>query len=381
MLTEAGVRRPRLLLLENSLHRTGAFTSALAIATSLRHTHEIEFLLPTTSTLHDVVVASGIVSHRLPMSELGRSWRKLLLYVPMLVINTLRLRYLLASRIIDGVIVNDYYNLLGVCIRLTGWRKPVLTMVRLLPSNQHPMMNKVWLTLGLLFTNRIVAVSHAVAKQLPIDPKVTVIFQPINFIENYPRSFLRHGVDDGHIRCLYPANYISGKGHGVALEAFLIAWRQAPMLRLRFVGSDMGLEKNRALKTNLMQRINQLGLQNVVTVDGSSPDIELEIKNSDIVLNFSQSESFSQTCAEASAFGRPIISTRCGGPEEIIDDNVTGLLVCIGDVSAMSAAILRMAYSQSLRQTFGEAGYISVRKKFSSPEFRLNFQKLWSSVC
>ncbi len=141
----------------------------------------------------------------------------------------------------------------------------------------------------------------------------------------------------------------------------------------------MGLDKNRTLMSLLAQKATQLGMQEVVMVDGFSADVELDIKNSDIILNFSHSESFSHTCVEASAFGRPIIATRCGGPEEIIDEGATGFLVKIGDVPAMAAAILRLAGSASLRQEMGEAGRVAVQKKFSEAVFRAGFQQLLNS--
>ena len=44
---------------------------------------------------------------------------------------------------------------------------------------------------------------------------------------------------------------------------------------------------------------------------------------------------------EAAACGKPVISTRCGGPEDIVTEE-TGLLVPVGDVEALAGAMLRM---------------------------------------
>lgn len=372
--------RPRLLLLENALHKTGAFSVALTVVVTLRKQYDIELVLSTASTLRTAVNEAGIVCHVLPMIELGRSWRKLLIYLPALLFNTLKLRRLLSRCNADGLIVNDYYNLLGACIRLSGWQGKILTMVQLLPSNQHRIMNKIWTTVGLLFSSRLVAVSKAVAQQLPNNPKVIVLYNPVCYVEKYPLLFEPTYAKDGLVRCLYPANYIAGKGHEIALEAFALAWQVCPLLRLKFVGGDMGLEKNHALKLKLQVRATQLGVQDVVSIDDFSNDIEFEIKNSDIVLNFSQSESFSMTCAEASAFGRPIIATRCGGPEEIVTDGVTGLLVDIDDLASMKNAILKLASSKSIRQQFGNAGHFSIRERFSYKNFQVNFNKIWNEL-
>lgn len=380
MYSNANACRPRLILLENSLHKTGAFNSALYIAKALHYTHDVELVIPTSSKLHSDLSAAGIVCHRLPMVEVGRSWRKLLLYIPILAFNALNLHRLLIRRNATVLMVNDYYNMLGVCVRLTGWGGKILTVVRLLPANQHRLLNRIWTTLGMMFTHHMIAVSGAVARQLPSDPKVVLLYNPIGLTEKYSSFFKRTGgAGDGLIYCLYPANYIAGKGHGTALEAFARAYRDCPSLRLRFVGGDMGLEKNRDLKAELLVKAAQLRVQDVVIVDGFSADIELDIKNSDIILNFSESESFSHTCIEASAFGKPIIATRCGGPEEIVENDVTGLLVDIGDLPAMVAAILRLANSPSTRQNMGEAGRLAVWKKFSERSFLDGFHSLLSS--
>lgn len=349
--------RPKLLLLENSLHMTGAFTSALAMSEVLRESHDIEFVLPSDSMLHEAVAAAGIVCHSLPMSEIGRSWRKILRYVPMLALNAMRLRRLLAQRKVTVLIINDYYNLLGMMAKATGWRGRLLTMVRLMPLNQHRVLNQIWTTLALRFSDSVVSVSKAVAKQLPSSDKVKVVYNSINVCDRYPAKPAKR--TDTEVRCLYLANYIAGKGQLHGLQAFAKAHSQNPALRLRFVGGDMGLEKNRTLKTSLSLAAGQMGLGDVVTVDGYSSDVELDIKMADIVLNFSESESFSNTCVEACVFGRPIIATRCGGPEEIVKDGITGFLVPVGDVQAMAAAINKLADEPALREQMGYTGRIN----------------------
>lgn len=360
-------QRPRLLLIENSLHTTGAFVSAMAMADALRANHDIEFVLPATSTLHPVVQAAGIVCHSLPMSELGRSWARLLRYVPVLLFNTVRLRRLLSRRKTDVLVINDYYNLLGVMAKCTGWRGQLQTMVRLMPLNQQRFLNRVWTALAVRFSNTVVAVSRAVARQLPASEKVEVLYNPKYFEERH--STMQARPPDGLVRCLYLANYIAGKGHLYGLQAFAMAYAQNPALRLRFVGGDMGLQKNRDLKASLVRSAVEMGLADVVTCDGFSHDVELDIKQADIVLNFSDSESFSNTCIEACAYGRPVIATRCGGPEEIVDDCVSGILVDVKDVQAMGAALLLLSKDQALRVSMGQAGRRIVRERFSTHRF------------
>jgi L-malate glycosyltransferase len=369
------LRRTKLLLVENSLHVTGAFKSALAIVEALRPNYDIEMVLPATSTLKSVVEAKGLVCHQLPMVQLGRSWKKLLRYLPHLFITTFLLRRLLVARRIDLLLINDYYNLLGATIKVTGWSGKILTLVRLMPMNQQKVLNRVWTALAIRFSDRVVAVSWAVRRQLPKNEKIEVIYDPSSFIEKYPAT-LPVDETNGTVRCLYLANYIAGKGHIYALEAFIRAYAVNPKLRLRFVGGDMGLDKNAALKQTLQQRVETLRLNEVISFHSFSEDVEKEIKISTIVLNFSESESFSNTCLEACAFSRPIIATRCGGPEEIVDDGVSGLLVPVRDVDAMTQALIGLSRNEPLQLSMGKAGQLIVNKRFSEQAYVLAFEKL-----
>jgi glycosyltransferase involved in cell wall biosynthesis len=53
----------------------------------------------------------------------------------------------------------------------------------------------------------------------------------------------------------------------------------------------------------------------------------------------SRRESFSSVTAEALACGTPVVATRCGGPEEILDADC-GRLVPVGNSDALADGIL-----------------------------------------
>ncbi len=56
----------------------------------------------------------------------------------------------------------------------------------------------------------------------------------------------------------------------------------------------------------------------------------------------SRHETFGIVYAEAIASGKPVIATRCGGPEFIVND-LNGILVDVGDIEGLAKAMKRMA--------------------------------------
>ena len=68
---------------------------------------------------------------------------------------------------------------------------------------------------------------------------------------------------------------------------------------------------------------------------------------------------------EAMAANVPIVATASEGALEMIDSGITGLLVPIGDVDALAAAISRLLDDQSLRQRLTDNALEQVEKHFS----------------
>lgn len=368
--------RPHILVLDNSVATTGAYRSALAMAQALNGQVDTTFVLPPADDLHAELGALGFHAHPLPMVEIGRSLRRLLAYVPMLVINGVRLRKLLYRGRIDVLVANDYYNLLPIVVRLMGWRGRTITIVRLLPAGQQPLLNRIWIAAMRWTSDSVLAVSRAVAAQLPASLHARVLYFPVGRgLESVP--FLP-ATDRGEakVEFLYLANYIPGKGQLNALRAFAAILPECPAARLRFAGGDMGLAKNAAYREAIAAEALRLGVEGHVDFNGAVEDVVSAIQQADVVLNFSESESFSHTCVEAGLLGRPVIATRCGGPEEIVEDGTTGLLVACGDVGQMAAAMKTLANEPVLRTGMGYAAWERTRERFGGSGFAAKMLRL-----
>jgi glycosyltransferase involved in cell wall biosynthesis len=84
----------------------------------------------------------------------------------------------------------------------------------------------------------------------------------------------------------------------------------------------------------------------------------------DILLFPTRVEGFGIVAAEASACGRPVVSTNATALPEVVEDGITGYLCQLDDVDAYADAVLRLGEDPGLRQAMGEAGRHKVVRSF-----------------
>src|SRR5208283_2427341 len=70
----------------------------------------------------------------------------------------------------------------------------------------------------------------------------------------------------------------------------------------------------------------------------------------------SEFEPFSMVAIEAMSYAKPVIATRCGGPEDIVEDEKTGFLVPIGNSDALAERMIRLTDDPALARRMGMAG-------------------------
>ncbi len=134
---------------------------------------------------------------------------------------------------------------------------------------------------------------------------------------------------------------IGRKGIDLLIKAFAAAFKGQDVL-LTIVGEGGEQEKLEAL-------VHHLQLERQITFVGRKPrqGVRDLLRDSHVMVSASSVETFGVTLIEAMACGKPVISTRSGGPDYFVTPE-TGLLVPPGDVAALSDAMreMRLNYSR-----------------------------------
>jgi len=171
------------------------------------------------------------------------------------------------------------------------------------------------------------------------------------------------------------ANLIGYKGHGDLLAG--LAGIKADMpenWRLAIVGRDDG--EGAALEILAARS----GLQDHVVFMGERDDTAMILAISDIGVNTSHEEGFSNAVLEGMAAALPMVVTDVGGNPEAVFDGQTGFVVPPRSPSELGQAIALLAADTRLRQKMGRLGRERVLANFSAEVCLGHYARLYRDL-
>lgn len=160
------------------------------------------------------------------------------------------------------------------------------------------------------------------------------------------RAALRIGPGDVVITCVAELN--ENKNHGFLLQAWQKFAQRCHRGRLLLVGSGQKMAA-------LQQWVNRQRVPRVYFL-GYRKDVPQILKETDIVTLVSKREGLPKCVMEAMAAGKPVVATNVRGNRDLVENGRTGLLVELGDVPGLAAALERLALDPRLRASMGAAG-------------------------
>ena len=205
--------------------------------------------------------------------------------------------------------------------------------------------------------NKIIAVSKSVKKFLISDldirdSKISVIPNAIEIESDKIERPKENGTVVGTIGSLNKQ-----KGHLFLIQAFERVAKSLPKAKLEIVGD--GPEK-----ASLLKEIKNRNLESKIQLLGKIDRPKKIMKNWDLFVLPSLSETFGLVILEAFEAQVPVVATKVGGIPEIITNNENGILVSPGDVEKLAKAILFLLVEKKERQQLSAKAYDLLKKKY-----------------
>jgi len=207
----------------------------------------------------------------------------------------------------------------------------------------NPLKNKFLSNLAYQKASRLIGLSEAIVDAIKVR-------HPNAATHKIPSSPVVYPVNDevvakikaqfkDKVIVIQASNLLKHKGHNISIEAFKLLQSRHPELQLVLLGD--GPEKE-----NLKQQ--SLGMSNVTFV-GKQTDMGSWFSAADIFIHPSHSEGLGSVILEAIQAGLPVIGTNAGGIPDIIENNVSGLLVEAGNGKSLAEAITLMVEDEALK--------------------------------
>jgi mannosyltransferase len=173
------------------------------------------------------------------------------------------------------------------------------------------------------------------------------------------------------------------KGTDLFVDAMIRVLPERPDFTAIIIGRTM--PGDLAFESDLRARIGAAGLSDRIRFVGEHPPQEMPkiIRSLSLLVAPARYEGYGMTPLEAMASGVPVVATRTGAYEEMIEEGKTGYVVEIGDRDGLTAAILTATHSQQNLELLSQNAIIQANSGFalSQEVSRVHevYNKLWQT--
>jgi len=231
---------------------------------------------------------------------------------------------------------------------------------------------------------RVVTVCRPFAEQLERlgvqRDRITILHNSVKPFASPPQEAVQGarrelGLADDEAVILSVGRLSQEKGHADLLRAAaaLEAMSGAPPFRVVIVGD--GREQER-----LAQLASRLGIEKRIAFAGFQRETRPYYAMATVVAVPSHSEGSPNVVLEAMAAGLPIAANAVGGVPEILEENVTGLMVPPRNPDAMAKAILRILSDPELRLRLGAAARARTESSHTPEAYRRTLVEFYQNT-
>lgn len=383
MTEERGSQPGPVLFLHPSDEAYGADRVFLeTVEAALEEGRRVEVLLANDGPpgwLSSALAARGIDYRRVDLAPVRRRYLKLRTF-PRLVASMYRARRTIRARAraigAEIVHVNTSVLLVAAIVGRPGGARLLWHVHEIVERPKS--LAWVFRTLPVTASDGVIVVSEAVGRHLR---PTWLARRRVALVHNGIASRASHPIalpDVGDPKVAFVGRLNRWKGYEIFVEAArLVGERSAGVGFVVAGGPPEGEEWRR---DDLRVRLERSGLGDRVAVLGYWPDAPGLFDSVQIAVAPSLwPDPFPTVILEAMRSGCAIVASNHGGAPEMIENEVSGLLVPPGDVKALAAAVERLVVDEALRRRLGEAAERRVREVFTLDRFRASIQAVWNS--
>ena len=277
----------------------------------------------------------------------------------------LAIRRIVRDNRVNIVIPNN--DILRHFFCVVGLRKINIPILSYLRSHITKGMNNIIAELGNKRVDRYIAYSEGIKDlwtSFGVDQKkVEIIHNGIDLkkyepIEIWERMNLipRNGPLVGAVGAIRP-----NRSFDFLIKSFAKVLIKEPEAFLIIIGSCY----NKKLVNKLKSLVKSLGIVDSVRFHGPDKEARRMIGQLDVFCMPYRVEPFGRVLLESWAMETPVIATKVGKIEKIIEHNKNGILVNYGDEDALSNAIITIWRDKKIAKLLVEEGLKAVKQRFS----------------
>lgn len=216
------------------------------------------------------------------------------------------------------------------------------------------------------------------------EKKLSVVYDGIDFanlrVKHDEITIKRkHGLEESYPLIGVVGNIKHWKGQETVVRATAILKKNWPGIKCLLVG---GTIEGDPYKENLEKITNTLKISENVIFTGFQKNPVDYMNIMDVVIHSSiEPEPFGMVNLEAMYLRKPVVATNMGGPLEIFNDGVDGILVEPGNPELLAQKIIELLGNPESRRKIGEKALKTVVHKFSISHTINQIEKIYEELC
>lgn len=226
---------------------------------------------------------------------------------------------------------------------------------------------------------RVIALSPYTAQRIledfpELEGRVDTILYPVDMGKFVPAAGHRSNLMEAPYLLLTARILDPRKNVGMLFRAYARIRKYEPDLRLVLTG-DMP-------NARVMQQLAEAGVREYVEFMGrvSAHELVKLYQGAELFVLPSTQEGLAISMLEAMACGLPVVATRCGGPEGVVHDGITGRLVPNDDAEAFAAAVLEILRDQELLREMRMEAAAYARCTYARPQIIAQLRHVFALV-